>query len=791
MFCLVTSTKTYKAKFWVLLWMLVLAQHAGRAQELPLMKQGLMDLRGISLQDTTLALSGEVAFYWMTLADPQSLQNGEYLPSYDKDFPSAWNNRVIGADTLSARGYATYKMRLLLPKEALGKRLGLQVQDMYLAYKLYVNGYEKLANGQVGTSPADYEPFWLPQTTTFVAQSDTLELVLQIANFHHSTGGIREAIIFGDAELITRQFSNDLAYDYVLTGCLVMGGLFFLGLYFFGKGDKATLFFALFCIAYGYWIIASGNYALHHMNSSIPWWLALRVEYIALYLAAFFFVRFTALVYPGEASRGMMKVYQLIPLLLLLSPILLPMHLYTLAPPLFVGFIVAFLPYCVYIYIRAIINKRHGAAFALISMLIMFAGYAIITLNYFNVLYVRSFVLFFSLASFVFFQSLIVSFRYAMSYRSVVREAEKASLMKTEFLSVMSHEIRTPLNAVVGMSNLLKAEGEQKENVNTLKGAAQNLLVLINNILDYTKIESEKVEFEALDTHLPELLENLRLTYSARAIEENLNLELKIGPNTPEYIVCDPTRLNQVLSNLVGNGLKFTERGSVIISVNPQSTRDDSVVLRFMVEDTGIGIAKDKQELIYETFTQASSATNRNYGGTGLGLSIIQKLLRLQGTELHLESEIGVGSTFYFDQEFKLGSLKQVVQPKASDYSDWGLLQGKRLLLVEDNPVNIVVARKFLERWKAHVDVAMSGEEVMDLTIDHDLILMDLQMPDMDGYTISQKLREQGVKIPILAFTASALFDVREKIAASGMNDYVIKPFDPEDLYRKLVKQTV
>ncbi|GAB5532465.1 MAG: hypothetical protein Roseis3KO_42420 [Roseivirga sp.] len=397
--------------------------------------------------------------------------------------------------------------------------------------------------------------------------------------------------------------------------------------------------------------------------------------------------------------------------------------------------------------------------------------------------------LFIGYTSFFFFQSLILSYRFAMSYRKAIRDAEQASEAKSEFLSVMSHEIRTPLNAVVGMSNLLEVKGEQRENVNTLKHAAQNLLLLVNDILDYTKIEAGKVEFEEMDTNLPDLMERLRQIHKSNAMEDNLDLRLEIGEEVPRYVVCDPTRITQVLSNLVGNGLKFTHKGSVTIRLSLVEKSEDEATVLFEVIDTGIGIEANKQELIFDTFSQAASSTTRNYGGTGLGLSITKRLLELQGSELKLDSEKGAGSNFYFQQHFKLveGEVKPASEKPSWD--TWDQLAGKRLLLVEDNPVNIVVAKKFLERWKTDVQVVMSGEEALEIEIDHDLILMDLQLPDMDGYMISKKLREMGVTIPILAFTASALLDVREKISESGMNDYIMKPFDPADLYRKIVRQ--
>ena len=590
---------------------------------------------------------------------------------------------------------------------------------------------------------------------------------------------------------VVSQFESDLAYDYILTGCLLMGGLFFFGLYFFGRHDHSMLYFSLFCIAYSYRIIGTANYGFHHIFPDLHWSVTLHLEYLTLYLSGYLFTRYVQRLYPDEAPAWLVDVFSYGSLLLILVTLVTPISFFTIFPVAYFIAIFTFIPITIWVYLRAIKNERFGAKFALFSLAALFLSFIFDILAYFEVLNRSNLVLFLGYTSFFFFQSLILSYRFAMSYKKAVSDAEQASEAKSEFLSVMSHEIRTPLNAVVGMSNLLDVKGEQKENVSTLKHAAQNLLILVNDILDYTKIESGKVEFEEVDTNLPELIEKLRLIHSGKALEEGLELKVEVADDVPNFVICDPTRLNQILSNLLSNGLKFTHEGSVLVRLSNLNETEEGVTILFEVIDTGIGIAKDKQEVIYETFSQANTAITRNYGGTGLGLAITRRLLILQGSELNLESEEGIGSRFYFEQTFKRGIGDVSAASGQSSWDQWDQLAGKRLLLVEDNPVNVIVAKKFLERWKTEVEVVMTGEEALEVEVDHDLVLMDLQLPDMDGYEISKRMRANGVKVPILAFTASALMNVREKISASGMNDYIIKPFDPEDLYRKILRQLI
>jgi len=752
----------------------------------PEAKKGVLDLREYNLEEQFFQLRGEFNFEWEQLSSPDAFdaENAESIP-----FPQAWSGLILGQDTLRSKGYGTYQLTIILPKSARGKELGMSIQDMYSSYRLFINGREVATNGQVGTSREEYTPYWLPQAISFEAETDTLDIVLQVANFDHSKGGVKEPIMFGDAKKVVSQFESDLAYDYILTGCLLMGGLFFFGLYFFGRHDHSMLFFSLFCIAYSYRIIGAANYGFHHIFPDLPWWLTLHLEYITLYLSGYLFTRYIRQLYPDESPVWLVNIFSYGSLALLAITLVTPASFFTIFPVAYFVAIFAFIPVTIWVYSRAIKNNRYGAKFALFSLVALFLSFIFDMLDYFEVLTRSNLVLFLGYTSFFFFQSLILSYRFAMSYKKAVNDAEQASEAKSEFLSVMSHEIRTPLNAVVGMSNLLDVKGEQKENVSTLKHAAQNLLILVNDILDYTKIESGKVEFEEVDTNLPELVERLRLIHNAKAMEEHLELKVEIADDVPTFVICDPTRLNQILSNLLANGLKFTHKGSVVVKLSIASETEEGVTILFEVIDTGIGIAKEKQELIYDTFSQANSSVTRNYGGTGLGLSITRRLLILQGSDLGLESEEGKGSRFFFEQTFQRGIGDVSAASGQTSWDQWDQLEGKRLLLVEDNPVNVVVAKKFLERWKTEVDVVMTGEEALKVEVNHDLILMDLQLPDMDGYEISKRMRKNGVTIPILAFTASALMNVREKISSSGMNDYVIKPFDPEDLYRKILRQ--
>jgi len=375
--------------------------------------------------------------------------------------------------------------------------------------------------------------------------------------------------------------------------------------------------------------------------------------------------------------------------------------------------------------------------------------------------------------------------------------AEEASQAKARFLSVMSHEIRTPLNGVVGITNLLLEENPRPNQTHYLKAlrfSADNLLVLINDILDFNKMEEGMVELEQVGFNLQELTTGIQQTLHYKAAEKEIALTLHFDEAIPLHLVGDPVRLGQVLNNLVSNAIKFTEKGGVTLRVTSEDIAEHLMAsIKFEVVDTGIGIPTEKQEVIFERFTQANSNTMRKYGGTGLGLSITKKLLELMGSKITVESTEGQGSTFGFILRLPVAHESNNIK-----YSETLNGSGKKalghgqlkILMVEDNEVNRLVAGRFLKHWGLVPDYAENGLVALRMAKKrrYDLILMDLQMPKMDGYEATKAIRKiEGYNTtPIIALTASVLADIKKRIFAVGMDDFVSKPFHPDELYRKI-----
>lgn len=371
------------------------------------------------------------------------------------------------------------------------------------------------------------------------------------------------------------------------------------------------------------------------------------------------------------------------------------------------------------------------------------------------------------------------------------QEAIDASIAKSKFLSTMSHEIRTPLNALIGLSHILADNGpreDQIKNIEALSYSGKTLLNLLNNVLDFSKMQFTAIELDNIPTDINADVEQLKKIHEAVCLKKGISLKIEIDENIP--LVClDIIRFSQVINNLISNAIKFTDKGSITLIIKKVKQRKDHLTIHVEVKDTGIGIPKNKQKIIWEAFAQESNTTNRIYGGTGLGLPIVKSILKAMGTKAKINSENGEGSSFYFSLKLNLANHSKVKRTsKKKEYDFTGI----KVLLVDDNLINVMVGKQILEKEKLKVEIANDGLIAVQKfkEQDFDIVLMDIQMPIMDGYKATKEIRKFNTEIPILALSANVFLEVKDKIEECGMNGFIFKPFTPEDLLSQIEKFT-
>jgi len=745
----------------------------------PIIQRGVLDLTTHNFyEEPEFPLNGEWHFFWNELIKPgDPIQN---IPE-TISFPHLWNEY----DDLGSFGYATYKIKVLLPKEY--PKLALTIPDSYSSYRLYFGNQIVAENGVVGINKENYSPNWLPITVPLDRfESNNIDVILQVSNFDHFKGGVRLPIVIGKEELLQRNREIELGYTFILTGSLIMGALFFLGLYSFGKQEKTILFFALFCLVYSYRIIGTELYPLHFILPNLPWILTIKLEYISLYLSASLFGMFIKNLYQQEASKYIMDSFNYTFLLFVIAAVILPAYYFTSLINFFFGLLAIYISYSTYILIRAFLNKKIGSVFALASIIVVFIIFIYDLLEYFVIIKENLAINFMGYISFFFLQSLTLSNRFSFTLNQAKESAESASIAKTHFLSTMGHELRTPLNAVIGLSELLldsKSEKEKMQFATTIKKSGENLLSIINNILDFTKLESSEVEMEYKPTHVPYLIADIINMLGSLTDPKKVKLSFRFDDSLPEYIKTDNTRLRQILINLIGNAIKFTEKGEISVQVTTTESISEKGQILFIVKDTGIGIPEDKMSLLFNRFSQIEADKNRRYGGTGLGLAISKRLIEGLGGRIWVQSKKDSGTTFYFTIEsvpvskIERDELEEKLNPIESRES----LKNISILAVEDNLINQKVVLKVLERLGYSADVANNGFEAVEKVQEksYDLVFMDMEMPEMDGIEATLKIMELGEKAhspKIIAMTANVTTEDKARCFDAGMVDFISKP---------------
>lgn len=618
----------------------------------PQIIKGEIDLSSVNFKENiTIALEGEWEFYWNKLYTPQDIPQLQFDSIRYLTFPSIWNDY----EDLQAEGVATYRLKVTI--DSTQQLLGIKIPKTFCCHNLWINDKLISVDGVVADNKEDAVPKSIPYSKAIKVDTSTFYITFQTANYFHYKGGIESPIEIGNADNILQDHQNSLNYTLILSGCLVMGGLFFLGLFLFGRRDYAMLYFALLCLVLSLREVNTNLYFIYYLFEDLNWHVLRKLEYMTIYIPIIVFSEFVRILYPDEVKRWLVRFAQIISGVMVLLTLLTSIKIYAVVNNYYLIALLPFFPALAFYVFKAFLNNRLGAHFAVFGLISIIISTFLNILSHFEILgsvLLPQFILY---ILFILSLSLILAYRYSHRLKVAADRADIGARSKSEFLATMSHEIRTPMNGVLGMTNLLaqtKLNQEQSSYLNSIKESGVNLLSIIDDILDYSKIDSGNMVLEKRSFNLENLLEELTDAFTTSINDKNLGFYILTDPTIPKSLIGDVNRLKQVLYNLLNNAVKFTEQGSIFLYIKQLASHDGSISLEFEVKDTGIGIEEDKIEGLFKQFQQLDGTLSRRFGGTGLGLAICKQLVTLMGGDIKAISMKDVGTSIIFNLDFKV-----------------------------------------------------------------------------------------------------------------------------------------
>ena len=759
---------------------------------------GSLDLQGWQEADGILQLNGQWDFYWKHFITNQEVEQKTILPDLKVSIPKVWNGYRIEGKRLTGFGYASYVLKV--HNAVVGKSLVIRMPVTLTSYELSIDDTMLISSGKVGINKELCIPEAFTREAEFIPDKADFSIIIHVANFTYTEGGISYPIQMGYRKQMADMDKTLSDLDLFTIGALVIMAFYYLCIFIYDPSDRGSVSIAIACILLAGQTAISGDFLIYRLIPNISFIAIIKMDYFINCWFIVCTICIINLIYPEKLTSSLLKIivpYAVVmTALILLIPINFGAYLF-----LAIQFVaILTVVYMFWVLAAAFIHKKKNAHIALFcGMLIMvFAAYDVIYHS--NISRVGSLIYIFMLTYFL-------AFRYSESYHNVNELSQKLlklDVIKDEFLAKTSHELRTPLNGILGMVEAMLRNNEgtlssqQRANLSTVAASSRRLSNLVNDILDYSKMKYDEVKLDIKPLRIDGIIQTIVNVFSQLDVSKECEITFD-GTDVP-LVIGDESRITQILYNLIGNAVKFTVKGYVRISA-----RKCDEVLEICISDTGDGIPEDKLEDIFKSFEQVDNSITRRYEGTGLGLYITKHLVELQGGHIWVESDLGKGSKFYFtlplytgeNQQISGTYPEQVLYPEALLEDDTVIehksesKDGVWILLVDDDRINLRAASSLLKTKQYNVTLADNGRaalEVLKKKHKYSLIILDVMMPEMSGYEVCRKIREDksNVELPVLMLTArNSIKDILLGFEA-GANDYLLKPYEPEELFARV-----
>nr|WP_243401244.1 ATP-binding protein [Leptospira harrisiae] len=768
----------------------------GQTADVPIAKNGVLNLQSWNFETMgNVPLNGEWKIHWENWNPKEDSSNKDITI-----VPGHWTNASGGK---YPTGFATLSLTILVPEHT--KNLYLQNGVTRNAFEIVIDGETIYQSGQIGKNYEQEVPHLNIQTVSLPnSQNNQINLDVKISCFHYHICGIATPYTLGSHSGINKSFLEAISRDIFVLASLLTLAFFHLILYLFWRDEKTHIYFAAVCFIAAIRLFTTGETRFIYNYLPLGFYETIvkfnGISFVLLYLS---FVLYVKEIYNAKEYRFVYRANFFVASLLFFA---LPLNMLSFSKFLGLHLILSLITLFGILYpiIHGVILKKAGSRFFLFSVIATMALFSLDILTEFakkGTAYLAQYgFLVFGLSQALFIADrMIENFKNKERLKQEKENAEAKVNFKTSFLSTMSHEIRTPMNGILGMTQILKQTElteEQKEYLNLIQFSGDNLLLLVNDILDLTKLESGQFELHLEPLALPKFLNDCINLFKSQSDPNKLTISLELVNSLPVFLITDQRRFAQILTNLLSNAIKFTEKGTITMSVESTPVSDDTVRVAISVKDTGIGIPEDRMGILFQPFSQIHSHLTEKTVGTGLGLAITKKLVEEMGGSISVQSVYGRGSNFSFHFESQVPSKSFRPETLAnngelSTKTEWdsklAFKYPVKILIADDDPINQKVSDLFLKKLGFSALQADNGEKTLDMVRSElpDLVFMDIQMPDMDGTTVTKCIRQSKTisKQPvIIALTANVLEEEKQRCLSAGMDDFMTKPLLLHDL---------